>query len=187
MANVFGDGLDDRGVAVLEDVVRDTGEVPERRYSAILTVAKHGGGPAVSALLCHCLRDPDQTVRDHAMMALAVVGDDSAWGEVFPLLEADLNSRDVRFPFGLQFETLVLQSVVLPKVCYVGRHLGIPGRRDRVVGLIRQRWSQLYTAEQQWFDIFWPACHPEVGDTIPGDPNPEDLSRWISDTFFADV
>ena len=85
-------------------------------------------------------------------------------------------SQDVRFPFGMQFDTLVLQSAVLPKVCYVGRHLGIPGRRDRVVGLIRQRWSQLYTAEQQWFDIFWPACHPEVGDTIPGDPNPEYLS-----------
>jgi hypothetical protein len=77
-------------------------------------------------------------MQDHALMALAVVGDDSAWEDVFPRLEAEIRSRDVRFPFGLQFETLVLQSAVLPKVCYLGRHLGRPERRDRVIGLLRR-------------------------------------------------
>jgi len=182
----FDDGAGDRGAGLLEAVVQDIGEVPERRYSAILAVAKHRGSGS-TALLRRCLRDSDRTMQDHALMALAVVGDDSAWEDVFPQLEAEIGSRDVRFPVGLQFETLVLQSAVLPMACYLGRHLGQPGRRDRVVGLIRQGWSRLYSAEQQWFGIFWPACHPEEGDTIPADPNPDDLSRCVADVFFADV
>jgi len=124
------------------------------------------------------LHDDDESVRSYAIQGLAAVGDDGAWAEVLEILQAAIVEQVPIPPFGMPWETLSLQSTVLPMICYLGRHLGVPGRCERVTKMGRENWSHLYTSEQRWFDEFWPECNPERPDRGSAHPDPRALSEW---------
>jgi hypothetical protein len=168
------------GVELLRTVAIDKNEDGERRYAAIYGLVKSAGSSA-SDIFILCLASKDKDLREFAIFALAVVGDGAAWDQVFAMLDADIITQNPVDPSAMPFATLSLQSTVIPKVCYVGRHLEVVDLRDRVVELIRSNWAHLYNSEQQWFDIFWPACNPREGDTVPRNPDPKELSRWAED------
>jgi hypothetical protein len=141
-----GDTIWHLGVRLLQDVVRDRTAPTDRRCAAVVALAKRIGADA-SGVLRECLQDDDESVRSYAIQGLAAVGDDGAWAEVLEILQAAIVEQVPIPPFGMPWETLSLQSTVLPMICYVGRHLGVPGRRERVTKLVRANWSHLYTSE----------------------------------------
>ncbi|GIF20870.1 hypothetical protein BJ973_001223 [Actinoplanes tereljensis] len=169
----------DFGVRLLQAVASDRGAPADRRCAAIVAVTKRTG-PAASGLLHRCLADRDPAVRKYAMFGLAVVGDDGSWAEALEILRTAIAEQVPVPPFGLQWKTLALQSEVLPIVCYLGRHLAVPGRRESVTTLIREHWDNLYDAEKRWFGEFWP-------DFAPDGPDPEALSGWARSPLFDRV
>jgi hypothetical protein len=158
--------------------VRDAGLPPETRCPAVYLLAKRVG-PDASELLARCLRG-DEQVRTQAVMALAAYGTDVAWDEICADLEVAL-AVPASLPWALPWNTLVLQSDVVQMACYLGRHLDVPGRRERVTALIRAYWPHRYDAERRWFDEYWPACNPEGSGT---GPDPQRLSAYVREPWF---
>lgn len=173
------------GLRFLRDLADDGDQPVEVRCAVVHSLASRLG-PDASDTLRARLGDGDQNVRDQAVMALAAFGADVAWTEVYDDLVKALPSQ-APTPYGLQWETLALQSRVLPMVCYLGRHLSTPQRRAMVTDAIRSHWSRLYAPEQRWFDENWPACDPGNSATDPAGPDPETLSAWIRKPFFDDA
>ncbi|GAB1646764.1 HEAT repeat domain-containing protein [Krasilnikovia sp. MM14-A1259] len=172
----LGDTPKGHGLSLLQDIASDRNAPTDRRCAAVVALAKQLGVES-SPLLRECLRD-DEPVRNYAIQGLAAVGDDGAWPEVLELLTAEISVQAPIPPFALQWETLSLQSTVLPAICYLGRHLTVAGRRERVTQMVRDNWSRLYTAEQRWFDQFWPECNPGNPERNSGYPDPKALAEW---------
>jgi hypothetical protein len=174
----LGDTPGHLGVRLLQDVVGDRTAPTDRRCAAVVALAKRIGADA-SGILRECLQDDDdESVRSYAIQGLAAVGADGAWAEVLEIFQAAIVEQVPIPPFGIAWETLSLQSTVLPMICYLGRHLGVPGRGERVTKMVRENWSHLYTSEQRWFDEFWPECNPERPDRGSAHPDPRALSEW---------
>jgi hypothetical protein len=173
------------GLQLLQDVAADSLQPADARCAAVHSLASRLG-PDASDTLRARLRDGDEDVRGQAVLALAAFGTDIAWTEIYDDLGKELPSQ-VPTPYGLQWETLALQSRVLPMVCYLGRHLDTPQRRAMVTETVRSNWSHLYVPEQRWFDENWPECNPGNSLTGSSGPNPEVLSAWIRKPFFEDA
>jgi hypothetical protein len=162
------------GLRFLREVAGDRGQSVEVRCAVVHSLASRLG-PDASDTLRASLRDDDHTVREQAVIALAAFGTDVAWTEIYDDLAKTLPSQTPT-PYGLQWETLALQSRIVPMLCYLGRHLSTPERRTTVTELVKENWSHLYAPEQRWFDENWASG-----------PNPETLSAWIRKPFFDDA
>jgi hypothetical protein len=173
------------GLRFLQDLAGDSDQPADARCAAVHSLASRLG-PDASDMLRARLRDGDEDVRGQAVVALAAFWTDIAWAEIYDDLGKALPSQ-VPTPYGLEWETLALQSRILPLVCYLGRHLGTPQRRAMVTETIRDNWSHLYAAEQRWFDENWPECNPGNSATGSSGPNPETLSAWIRKPFFGNA
>ncbi|WP_199515492.1 HEAT repeat domain-containing protein [Nucisporomicrobium flavum] len=167
-------------------MTHNTTENTDRRCAALVALVKLIGAQA-SPALAQCTDDECATVRRYAIHGLAVAGDDRAWDRVLDLLVADLREQNPNPPYGMAWGTLSLQSTVLAATCYLGRHLGVPGRRERVTALIREHWSRLYTSEHRWFHEFWPECAPAGPSTRPPGPDGVVLARWAANPLFTET
>lgn len=185
IAGALGRAPGSSGLRLLQDLAADSAQPADARCAAVHSLASRLG-PDASDTLRARLRDGDEDVRGQAVLALAAFGTDVAWTEIYDDLAKALPSQ-VPTPYGLQWETLALQSRILPMVCYLGRHLDTPQRRAMVAETIRSNWSRLYAPEQRWFDENWPECNPGNSLTDSSGPDPKVLSAWIRKPFFEDV
>ena len=185
IAAALGRAPGSTGLQLLQDLAGDTDQPADVRCAAVHSLASRLGPDASEALRTR-LGDGDDDVRDQAVIALAAFGNDIAWAEICDDLVKALPGQ-APTPYGLQWETLALQSRILPMVCYLGRHLSTPERRATVTETIRAGWSHLYPPEQRWFDENWPECNPGNPETGSSGPNPETLSAWIRKPFFENA
>ncbi|MEU4420789.1 hypothetical protein AB0F81_09190 [Actinoplanes sp. NPDC024001] len=175
------DGPD--GPAILRAVAVDPNRSAPERCAALIALAKRSG-PAAGDVCARALADPDESIRDYALLALAAAGDDRAWAAVLAELER-LLQRPADPDRDLDERTLSGQSTLLTAVCYLGRHAATDPQRQRAVtGLVRRRWDRVHGAEQRWLTVHWPACDPNRPDTATT-LDATWLTDWISWPMFS--
>ncbi len=126
---------------------------PEYRdlISACVAALAKRDGPAATDVYVVALRLADAIVRDYAMSALAVAGDDRAWDEVIASLDEMLRRKIS--PRGWRWRE------ACRAIEYLARHsTQASGRARRLVGLLRDHWHNL--ADPGLISRWWPGIEP---------------------------
>lgn len=186
VAAALGDAQGDLGIPALRQLLADRSAAIDLRCATLLAVAKRDGADA-SDVLASNLEHRDESVRDYAMHALAVVGDDRAWPAVFAALATILDrpAPVLRMPM-LSMSAAMAASVALT---YLVRHLGgHPDRKRQLLVRLRAAFDRLYPAEREFLALHWPDCRPsgpQVADVA--DPDARPFIAWARDPLFGPV
>ena len=186
---VLGDAQGPRGVDVLREALTGMDLDIDGRCAALLALAKRAGFDASADLAAHVVH-PDESVRRYAMHALAVVGDDRAWEQVFTLLERILD-RSVPGGDHLPMSSVHAAFEAMVAISYLVRYLAVDEdrlRKSRLVQLLRGRFDRLYAAEQAFLHQHWPGCEPSgpVPDSLSS-PDPRSFVAWARQPLFGPV
>lgn len=119
--------------------------------SACVAALAKRDGPAATDVYVAATRSPNPTVRDYGLSALAVAGDDRAWGELAASLNEVLQKK------------ISLRGWRWRQACreieYLARHSAqASDNATRLIGLLRHQWQNL--ADPNLISRWWPGIEP---------------------------
>ena len=183
---VLGDAQGPRGVDALREALTGMNLDIDGRCAALLALAKRAGVDASADLAAHVVH-PDESVRRYAMHALAVVGDDRVWEQVFSLLNQILARPVPCLDPPMSAGHAAFEAMVA--ISYLVRQLDDDGvRKSRLVQLLRGHFDRLYAAEQEFLHQHWPGCEPNgpMPDALSS-PDPRPFVSWTRQPLFGPV
>lgn len=146
------------------------------RCAALVSLAKRLGPDATEDFV-GALRGPS-AVRAYALTCLAAVGDDRGWEQVYGLL-ADVLRRP-------QESRRQPSASVTSAVLYLAsRARRLSGRSDRLMSLIRSRWSHLGHEDQDWLREYWRGFDPAEPEARDVEPPADLLAKFAASPLFT--
>ena len=179
----LGDVAGQAAHGMLERTALDPAGDLDERCAALVALAKRTG-TAATTVFFSCTRSGDTTLADYAALCLAYASDsDIAAQTMLSRLNSLLSEPAPEMPQQLQASTLAMQSRVLPTVIYLARTAPdvIPVRDT-----LRRNWHKLYTAEQQWLSLAWPATNPAVPG-VGDPPQTGEMVQWLRHPLFTRI
>lgn len=167
IAALLGDLHGRSGTNALRSVLKDPTISRDLRCASLLALAKREESGAASDLR-QAMTETNATVRDYAVLGLAVVGGSESWDEMLDYLSAVFSRKrrlEVQFPTRVQAAVSYLAADPSPI------------RQLQLIGLLRQHWSKLSEVEQRWITENWSPSVPAETPAAEVPPPPDDALR----------